>query len=206
VNAILIDASAETIAAEIMEGNQILESVFHGISNGAPRLKFRCAKSLILLSEKRPALLYSKMAEILNLLESKNQILKWNAIIVLGNLASADFEGGIDGVLQRMYAFLSCGELITANNAIAALGKIGRAIPGKRAEIIAQLLRIERLQFDTEECRNIAIGKAILVLEELLDCSKPNKKTVEFAQRQVDNRRPATVKKAKKLLRRLDHT
>jgi hypothetical protein len=208
MNAILNEASAEKISAErisdrVLKDRQFLDWVFQVISNGPPSTKFRCSKALLLLSESNPNVLYSRIQDIVNLLESKNQILKWNAIAILGNMASEDCKSVIDGILPKMYAFLACGELITANHAIAALGKIGRVFPEKKKKIIAQLLKVEDYAFDTGECRSIAVGKVILALEDLIDFSQADEKAAEFARRYIDNRRPATAKKAKEFLRRL---
>jgi hypothetical protein len=208
MNAILSEASAEKISAEsiserIFKDRQSLDSVFVVISSGPPGDRFRCSKALLLLSESNPRLLYPRIQDIVNLLESKNQILKWNAIAILGNLASEEYKRVMDGILPKLYGFLSCGELITANHAIATLAKIGRALPEKKKNIIAKLLKVEGYAFDSDECRNIAVGKVILALEELMDSSRANKKLTEFARRYVDNRRPATAKKAKEFLRRL---
>jgi hypothetical protein len=208
MNTILSDASVEKISAEslldrILKDGRFLDSVFHLIAKSKSSARFRCSKALLLLSESNPDLLHPRIQDIVNLLESNNQILKWNAIAILGNMASEGCKSVIDGILPRMYAFLSCGELITANHAIAALGKIGRVFPENKKKIIAQLLKIEGYAFDTDECRNIAIGKAILALEELIDFSKANEKEAEFVRRHVDNRRQATAKKAKEFLRRI---
>ena len=207
MNAILSEASAEKISAEsiserIIGDRQFLDPVFQLISSGPPGDKFRCSKALLLLSESNPRLLYSRIQDIVNLLESKNQILKWNAIAILGNMASEDCKSVLEGTLQKLYAFLSCGELITANHAIAALGKIGRVFPEKKKNIITRLLKVEGYTFDTDECRNIAVGKVILALEQLIDFSKANEKAAEFARRNVGNGRPSTAKKAQGFLRR----
>jgi hypothetical protein len=87
--------------------------------------------------------------------------------------------------------------LITANNAIVALGKIARSFPEERKRIIARLLGIERQSFETDECRNIAIGKAILALGMLCDPVNPGKPVLDFIGRQTGNSRKATSNKAK---------
>jgi hypothetical protein len=203
MDAIPCGASAEKISDRVLKDRQFLDSIFQVISDGPPGAKFRCAKSLLLLSESNPQLLCSRAQDIVHLLESKNQILKWNAIAILGNLASEDCRSVLEEILPKMYAFLSCGELITANHAIAALGKIGQVFPENKKKIMMQLLKIEHHTFDTDECKNIAVGKVILALEKLVDFSKANRVAAEFALRHTDNGRPATAKKAKGFLRRL---
>jgi hypothetical protein len=47
------------------------------------------------------------------------------------------------------------------------------------------------------ECRNIAIGKAILALEMFRDPANPGKAVLDFVGRQTGNSRRATANKAK---------
>jgi hypothetical protein len=194
---------SEKLEAKIVADARLLESVFQGTSSKLPRVKFGCSKALMILSMKRPDLLYGKVEEVVALLDSENRILKWNAIAMLGNLAPVDREGRIPGLLKRLFGFLSSGELITANNAIAALGKIGRALPGEKDRIASRLLEVEKCSFDTDECRNIAIGKAILALGSLVRPADADAGVLEFARRQVGNRRKATGQKAEALVRKL---
>ena len=196
---------AENIADRIMEGEISLESVLDGISNKLPRVQFGCSKSLLLLSGKNPAALYKKIDRVIELLSNENQILKWNAIAMLGNMAAVDRKCRIEGLLPMFYGFLSSGELIAANHAMDALGKIGRTFPEERKQIALHLCGVERESFDTDECRNIAIGKAIQALEMFADFINPAKSLIEFARRQTGNRRPATAKKAKALLGKLEN-
>ncbi len=189
--------NAEIISNSVAENKIPLASVFEGLSSKLPRVKFGCSKTLLLLSGKHPELLRGNIETIAELLDSNNRILKWNAIAILGNLAAVDTEGRIRSQLQKLYGFLAGGELITANNAIAALGKIARAFPEERKRIVAQLLGIERQSFETDECRNIAIGKAILALGMLCDPVNPGKPVLDFIGRQTGNSRKATANKAK---------
>jgi hypothetical protein len=189
--------NAEIISKSVAENKILLASVFEGLSSKLPRVKFGCSKTLLLLSGKHPELLRGNIERIAELLDSNNRILKWNGIAILGNLAAVETEGWIRCQLKRLYDFLAGGELITANNAIAALGKIARAFPEERKRIVVQLLGIERQTFETDECRNIAIGKAILALGMLCDSVHPGKPVLDFICRQTGNSRKATANKAK---------
>jgi hypothetical protein len=193
---------ADKIVELVSADPKLIESVLQGLSNKAPRVKFGCSKSLLLLSEKYPELLYTKIEGIFGLLDCPNQILKWNGTVILGNLAAVDGNRRIKSALPKIFGFLSCGELITANNAIHALGKIGRAFPEEQGKITSRLLGIGRAVFDTDECRNIAIGKSILALETFIDPAKARKNVREFVRIHAGNRRPATAAKAKSFLRK----
>jgi hypothetical protein len=196
---------AGKLVALMLADHSLIDSTFHELTSKFARIKFGCAKSLLVLSEKRPDLLLPKTDKILELLGSENQILEWNAIAILGNLATVD-PGNLRGILlPKLYAFLSGGELIAANHAIAALANIGRAFPREQKKITANLLAIEDAVFKTDECRNIAIGKTILALATFLDPGNTPKEVIEFARRHTVNQRPATAKKAEYLLRKLEN-
>jgi|WetSurSiteA1Bulk_404760.scaffolds.fasta_scaffold31379_2 hypothetical protein len=190
----------------ILADHSLIDSTFHELTSKFARIKFGCAKSLRMLSEERPDLLLPKTDTILKLLGSENQIFKWNAIAILGNLAAVD-PGSLRRILlPKLYALLSGGELIAANHAIAALANIGRAFPMEQKKITANLLAIENAVFETDECRNIAIGKTILALVTFLDPGNTPKEVIEFARRHTVNQRPATAKKAESFLRKLENS
>jgi hypothetical protein len=67
MNAISSDASAEDICAGIISGVQPIALVFQGISDGPPAVRFRCSKSLMLLSEENPSLIYPDIEKIFGL-------------------------------------------------------------------------------------------------------------------------------------------
>jgi hypothetical protein len=188
---------ADDIRDDVETGKIPLASVFEGLSSKLPRVKFGCSKALLLLSGKRPELLSGSIDHVVMLLDNENRILKWSAAIILGNLAAVDAEGRVCGQLKKLYGFLAGGEMIAANNVIAALGKIARAIPGERKAIAARLVGIEHQTFETDECRNIAIGKAILALDMFCNPEKPGKPVFDFVGRQTGNSRKATANKAK---------
>jgi hypothetical protein len=194
------------VATLILADPSLIDTAFRELASKFARIKFSCAKSLRMLSEKRPDLLLPKSDKILELLGSENQILKWNAIAILGNLAILDPGNLRKILLPKLYALLSGGELIAANHAIAALANIGRAFPKEQKKITASLLAIEDAVFKTDECRNIAIGKTIVALATFLDSGNAPKEVIEFARRQTVNRRPATAKKAVSLLRKLENS
>ena len=206
-NSLHSDLAAGKIKAEsIMDGMAAkkipLALVLEGLSGQLPRVKFSCSKALLLLSEKHPEMLRDSIDAIATLLDSENQILKWNATAIMGNLAAKDTEGRVRSSLKKICGFLDGGELITANNAIAALGKMARAFPEERKRIVRRLIGVERGMFETEECRNMAIGKAILAVEMFCSPENPGKQVLDFVGRQTCNSRTATANKAKAFIAR----
>jgi hypothetical protein len=196
---------AAGLVAIVLADKKQLDQLMEGLSNSNARVKFGCSKALLLLSEKYPGMLQNKIEQITELLEIPNQILKWTAIAVLGNLAAVDRQRKVRRLLPRLYGLLSSGELITANHAIAALGKIGSAFAEERTAIAGRLIGVENCPFETGECRNIAMGKVILALKMFVTPAKAGSGIIEFVRRQTNNTRAATAQKAKDLLKILMH-
>jgi hypothetical protein len=167
------------------------------------KTKYGCAKQAIAISKENPAALYPDLDVFIKLLDGPNRILKWTALQVLGNLAAVDDKKQIDKLLPKILANLSCGELITVNNAIQTLTEIAYYKPTQTRKIIDALLQIETNAFPTSECRNIAAGKVILALTSLIEHIRGNETALAFVKKQTANSRPATQKKAQVLLKRL---
>jgi hypothetical protein len=107
---------------------------------------------------------------------------------------------------RRLYGFLNAGKLITAGHAVSSLAAIARARPGFRTRITDELMKVECYEYDTAECRNIAIGHVILALGSFYDDLSVKEKHAarEFVKRQTANSRHATGKKAEEFLKKIN--
>jgi hypothetical protein len=172
------------------------------LSSADPKIKYCCAKNLIAIAKENPARLYPNIDTFVKLLDSENNVLKWTAIIIIGNMARVDKEKKVDRLTGRLVDFLNAGKLITANNATMALAAIAVAKPQYQKRITEELLKVEHYDYDTDECRNIAIGKVIESIGSYSNQLKDKKAVIEFARRQTKNTRNATKKKAERFLKR----
>ena len=93
--------------------------------------KYCTAKKAIALSKDNPEELYPDFDFFVKLLDSENRIIKWTAIIIIGNLSKVDYKNIIDKIITRFIGFLKGEEMITANNTIAALAQIAKNKPIK---------------------------------------------------------------------------
>ena len=166
-----------------------------------PKVKYPRAKALARIAMKNPKRLSPHLEFFITLLDSENNILKWNTIDIIGHLAKCAKDKHIDRLLGMLYGFLTCGKLITVNHAIGALANIAQSKPALQKEIIRELLKVEHNSFDTEECRNIALGKVVLALGVLSSDLKPEDEVLSFTERQTSNSRTATKRKAESVLR-----
>jgi len=173
------------------------------LQSDSAEVKYCCARNIIAIAKENPARLYPDIGTFIKLLDGDNNVLKWTAIIIIGNLARVDKDKKVDQLISRLVGFLNAGKLITANNATMALASIAIAKPQYQKQITKELLKVEHYEYDTDECRNIAIGKVIEAIGSYSTQLQDKKAVIEFAQRQTENTRNATKKKAERLLNKL---
>jgi len=195
------EVKAEDVAQSVIKNPRLLPELFNGISSENTRTRFKSAKILRIISEEDPEMLYSKMDFFINLLKSENKILKWIAIDVIGNLSSVDTENKFDKIFNKFYSLLADESMITAGHVIDSSGKIARAKPHLQNKITMELLRVEKIEYRTLECRNILLGKVILSFSQYIDQINNTEEMVSLAKRQLANPRRATRIKAEKFLR-----
>jgi hypothetical protein len=196
----------EDLAERARRDSVLRATVFEGMSSSDPKLRFKSAKVLNLMSQKDPGKLYPKIDFFINLLDSNNSILKWNAIDVVANLASADVHGRFEEIFGKFYGLLQEGSLITAGHVVANSWKIVEAKPHLENKITEQLLKIEKTKLPTEECMNILVGHAILCFDKYFDRIQKKDEVLTFVKRQMNNSRNATKAKAEKFLKKHPHS
>ncbi len=196
------DVDKADLADKVIKDRDLLPDVIDGLQSQQADLKFGCAKIIRIVSEQEPALVYPHIEVFIDLLDSDNNILKWNGIGVLANLASVDRDAKIDKVLRRYLAPIKGDVMITAANVMAGAAKIALAKPELTSRIENQMLKVEDAEYQTPECRDVALGHAIAAFDQFFDQAKRKKTIRQFVQRQLDNSRNATAKKAEKFLRK----
>ena len=177
------------------------------LSSDKARVKYACAKQAIAVSQNCPEDLYSDFDFFARLLNSDNNILKWTAIKVVGNLSKIDNKRKVDEILFSLIALLSNKTMITAANAIGALSQIAKNKPEHRQEILKALLEVEKAKYYRKgclspECRNVALGHVIKSFDKFGKEVFEREDVKAFLKRQTDNTRPKVRQLSEKLLRR----
>ena len=181
---------------------ELLPEIFNGLNASEAAVKYGCEKVLKLISEKAPALLYSRMEFFVGLLESENNFLKWGAIRIIANLAAVDMENKFEKIFDRYFAPVQGPAMITAGNIVASAPKIAAAKPHLTERIVRELLRVERARYQTAECHNVVLGHVILAFGQLFERLRDKTAVVALARRQLKNPRNATRTKAEKFLKK----
>jgi hypothetical protein len=171
-------------------------------------IKYSCARQAIAISQDNPKDLYPDFDFFTNLLESDNNILKWTAIKVIGNLSKVDNKKKVDKILPSLISLLSDKNMITAANTIGALADIAINKPEHVDEIITALLKVEKATYYykgeiSPECRNVALGHVLKSFKKLGKETCCRKDIQEFLKRQIQNTRPKVRELSEKLLAKM---
>ncbi len=160
------------------------------------RTKYSALKILKILSQRSPEVVYPWADLFIRLLTAPNTILRWGSAQILGNLAAVDRDGVIEQALDPLLAPICGHEMITAANVILAGAKVARARPALSDRITDEILKVEHAVYQRPECRNVAIGHALLALDLFFPQISGRDNVLDFARRQLRNSRPATRRKA----------
>jgi hypothetical protein len=189
------------MADAVERNHELIEEVLAGVSAKRAGVRLGASKALRILSERLPELLYPHFEFFAAMLDHDNHILQWNATLTLANLARVDRDSRIEAILDRYLALISGPNMITAANAIRGAAIIGAAKPHLVKPIVRRIMRVERAEYATPECRNVALGHALRALEDLADLLPDRRGVRLFAARQLGNPREATSAKARKFLK-----
>lgn len=198
----LAPGTALRAAEQVRRKPELLEAVIAGVGSVKAPVKFGAIKTLRILSEQAPELVYPRFDFFVSLLEHQNRILRWNAALALGNLAVVDQEAKLDPILDAYLAPITGPDMISAGNAIRGAAAIAVAKPYLADTIARRILRVERASYRTPECRNVAIGHAIRALEQFFAVIGDQRAVQMFVRRQMNDSRPATRREAERFLKK----
>ena len=192
----------EEIADSIADHPARIEEVLDGLNSKKTPVKFSYAKVLRTISEVHPEALYPYIDSFIKLLDSDNNIMKWEGIHAIGNLACVDKGKKIDAILTRYLKPIQGPVMITAANVIGGAAKIAAAKPYLAERIATEILKVEHAEYTTAECRNVALGQALDAFELFFDKLKNKQPVIDLVTKQLDNTRSGTRKRAEKLLKK----
>lgn len=191
--------TAEELAEEAEKKPKLLPEIFEGVSSANPQIKYGCAKTLRIVSQDSPKILYPKWDFFVEMLESGNTFLKSIAVQIIANLTRVDSKSRFEKLFNKFYRLLDDKSMVTTSNLVRMSGVIAKAKPELQSKITDKLLSIGKSRHGSE-CKNVIKGHIILALSKYFGESKDKKKILEFMKKELKNTRPATRKKAEKFL------
>jgi hypothetical protein len=190
------------LAGRVIRTPVLLGELIEGLGAKAAHTKYGCARILRQIGERRPELLYSRFDFFAGLLKHQNKIFQWEAVFVLSHLAGVDAGHRFDALFKQYFAPIRGPVMITAANVISGAARIALARPDWADRIAAEVLGVGCARYQTAECRNVAIGHAIVALGQFTHLLRDAKPVFRFVRQQLRNTRPATRKKAERFLHR----
>ena len=194
----------EIIADLAVQQRTLLPALLEGLDAAEAPVKFGCAKVLRLISDREPAMLYPHVDLFIGLFHAENAFLQWDAIRIVANLAAVDEWGRIEQILSDYLEPIRGSVMITAANTIQGAATIALAKPALADTIARAILKVQWAKYQTDECRNVAIGDAIESLDRFFDRIERQQEVLEFVRRETNNTRNATRKKAVEFLKKHD--
>src|SRR2546429_3189434 len=82
----------QALAKQLAGDPELVLAAVDALGSLSPRIRFAASRLLHIVSKRAPEALYPHFACLARLLKDKNSILRWNAMLALGNLAPADRE------------------------------------------------------------------------------------------------------------------
>lgn len=162
--------------------------------------RFAAGKALAVTAEKDPGRVYPYFDAIAAVLESPSKVVCWNTLQILGKLVPVDVDRQADTVLDILTGFIRGNNLVSAANAIQTLSKIAQGRLDLHDRIVPAILEVEQANYATAECRNVAIGQVLGVLQELGPAVCRRHDAAAFIRKQRANPRVAVARQAERMI------
>lgn len=194
----------QKVAGMVIESPGVLKYLISGLNETEIRIKYGCNNTLLLLSEKKPEIIYPYFDVFKDFLKSGNKIMKWTAILIIANLTRCDNKKKFDEIFNLYFSEIKGPVMITAANIIKGSGIIARAKPYLTEKITKELLKVKNAKYQTDECLNIVVGHTISSFDKFFSQIKDQDKVLDFVRININNSRHPTRNKAEKFINKWD--
>jgi len=197
-----LEGMVEVLKEEPRRIEELIEKINRDKSSG----KFFLEKSVRLLSEREPNLVYPYFSEIAELIQSPNNFIKWGAIITISNLIAVDEENRFEALFEEYFSLLNSDSMITAGNVAGNAWKFAMQNPKWESEITERLLKVKENTYlykgePSPECKNIMLGHVLGCFDRYYEISTLQEKMIAFAESEVNNSRKSVARKAQAFLK-----
>ncbi len=191
--------NVESMAKKALKEEGILSELIDNLTTKNETVRYNCSKTLNLLSDEHPEVLYSKWDFFVELLNSDHTYWKLSVIPLIANLTRIDTENKFEGIFDDYYRLLDDKSMIPAAWVADNSGKIARAKPELQTRITDKLLRIDETHHHPER-RDLIKAGAVESFDEYYEEAVDKKKILEFVKKQLECKSPKTRKIAKEFL------
>ena len=187
------------MAKKALKEEGILSNLIDNLTTKNETIRYNCSKTLNLLSEEHPEVLYPKWDFFVELLNSGHTYWKLSVIPLIATLTRIDTENKFEEIFEMFFGLLNDKSMIPAVWIAANSGKIAKAKPELQTRITKKLLTIDQTHHHPER-RDLIKGGAIESFDEYFKEAVDKKKILEFVKKQLNSKSPKTRKIAKEFL------
>lgn len=191
----------ESTAQKALKDENVQSELLENLKSKNETIRYNSAKTLWLISEKHPEVLYPQWDYLVELLSSENTYHKCSAISIVASLTNADTKNKFEKIFDKYFSLLDDKSMITAFYIAANSGKIANAKPKLQAKITNKLLSIEETHHEQQR-RNLIKSAAIESFDEYFEEAENKEKIIEFVKKQLECKSPKTKKIAKEFLKK----
>ena len=203
----LLDKSMtkEELLSKVKQDFSLISFLLRGVDSSKAAVRYGCAKVLMDLSAEHPEKLYPYFDSFTGMLDSKYQILTWNAFGIIANLTQVDTDKKFDAIFDKYYSFLENDYMVTVANVVGNSGKIAFAKPHFIPKITEELLKVQDISISphlTEECKRVIAQHAIKTLDLFFDRIDQKERVISFVEVHLDSPRKKLRTAAEKFLKK----
>ena len=187
-------------AENAVRNAKLLSELLDGLLSRKRAIRYQNFKTIYIISEDHPGVLYEKWDFFEKMLKSNNNTYKFYAIHILANLARIDQKGKFESIMNDFFCILNGDALVPACHVAYVSGKIANAKPELADEIAKQLLNIEKASYKHKE---LVQANALKAFSEFLNKVNDKDKVLDLARTLQTDKSPRARKEAKEFLERL---
>lgn len=163
--------------------------------------RFNSHKVLLILSEKKPEILYPDWDFFANLLKSSNNFQIVIGIQLIANLVRVDHQAKFEGLFDEYCRLIDTKSVMTSSHLALNLGKIAKEKPNLREKVTKRLLSIDKTHHEPQR-KDLIKAYAIESLNEYFDMVEDKAEIINFVKSQLKSRSPKTKKIAESFLKK----
>ena len=197
--------SRDELAKIIINDPSMIPQIIEGVSNEKANVRYGCATSLKIVSERKPELLYPYFDFFAGLLISKYRILVWIGIIVVANLSAYDHKKKFDKIFDKYFRLINADYMVTVSNLVGNSGRIAVTKPYLADRITTELLKVDNIKTGkhlTPECKRIIAENAIRSFDMYFNEIRDKQAVISFVKARLKSRRKTLKNTANEFLKK----
>lgn len=195
------------LLAEAGNDPKLLTALLEIVRSERSAVRYGCTKVLRILSEQQPDIIYPYFDNVASWLQDSNSFVKWDAILILANLAAVDTLNRFDGIYEEYFGLIRNSKMVTAANVAGNAWKIVQAVPAWESDITQRLLEVPQIVYlhhgePSPECNRVMCGHVLDCFNHYFDLSHNQEAMLRFAHTQLNSPRKSVAKKAAQFLKK----